>query len=161
MIKIVDGDITDFEGDAITNAANEGLWAGGGVCGAIFDAAGHRELSEACSRIGHCPTGEARITPGFNLKAKYIIQAVGPMYFNHPDPEGALHKVYQSIIEVARQNGIKTVAVPSISTGIFRFPLDKASKIAVEEMSKADDIEFTVYCFSYDVHLAYEEALRS
>ena len=79
-IEIRKGSITRMEVDAIVNAANEGLWAGGGVCGVIFSEAGHQKLQEACSRIGHCDTGSAVITPGFNLKAKYIIHAVGPVW---------------------------------------------------------------------------------
>ena len=79
-ISIRKGDLTKFDTDAIVNAANEGLWAGGGVCGAIFRAAGMQELQEACDRIGHCDTGSAVITPGFRLKAKYVIHAVGPVW---------------------------------------------------------------------------------
>ena len=88
-IKIQKISITDLETDVVVNAANEGLWAGGGVCGAIFRAAGHRQLQDACDRIGHCDTGSAVITPGFQLKAKYIIHAVGPVWRDgkHNEPE--------------------------------------------------------------------------
>ncbi|MCR5490575.1 MAG: macro domain-containing protein [Bacilli bacterium] len=159
MIKLVDGDITGFEGDAITNAANSWLRQGGGVCGAIFGAAGSFELAKACSEIGYCPTGDACITPGFALKAKYIIHAVGPVYHADEESERQLRRVYQNIIRVARENHLKSVAVPSISTGIFGYPIELAAPIAVEELSKAEDIEFTVYCFSIDVRQAYMEAL--
>lgn len=98
-IEIRKGSITRMEVDAIVNAANEGLWAGGGVCGVIFSEAGHQKLQEACSRIGHCDTGSAVITPGFNLKAKYIIHAVGPVWGGgkHGEPELLYGAYYSSL----------------------------------------------------------------
>ena len=102
MISIKKISITELETDAIVNAANEHLLAGSGVCGAIFAAAGHRELQEACNKIGHCNTGDAVITPGFHAKAKYIIHAVGPRYRdgNHSEPE-QLYRAYRKSLELA------------------------------------------------------------
>ena len=107
-IAIQKTSIVDLDTDAIVNAANEGLWAGGGVCGAIFRAAGHDQLQEACIRISHCATGSAVITPGFNLKAKYIIHAVGPVWRggNQDEPK-LLYGVYRKSLELAQQNGCK------------------------------------------------------
>ena len=98
-IQIQKISITDLETDVVVNAANEGLWAGGGVCGAIFRAAGHRQLQDACDRIGHCDTGSAVITPGFQLKAKYIIHAVGPVWRDgkHNEPE-LLYGAYRKLL---------------------------------------------------------------
>jgi len=119
--------ITDLDTDAVVNAANEGLWAGGGVCGAIFRAAGHEKLQTACDRIGHCDTGSAVITPGFALKAKYIIHAVGPRWTDgrHGEPE-LLRSAYRSSLELAVKNGCRSIGFPLISSGIFGYPADKA-----------------------------------
>lgn len=161
MIKIVSGDITEFEGDALVNAANSALAPGGGVCGAIYEGAGFEELLEACVKVRPCPTGDARITPGFNLHTKYIIHAVGPNYYLEREPEAKLREVYRSIIRVARENGIKTIAVPSISTGIYGYPVQEAAPIALQELSKAPDLDITVYCFGFDVREAYDEAMET
>lgn len=131
-ISIRKGDLTKFDTDAIVNAANEGLWAGGGVCGAIFRAAGMQELQEACDRIGHCDTGSAVITPGFRLKAKYVIHAVGPVWsggrFGEADK---LRGAYRSSLERAKENGCASIGFPLISAGIFGYPADLAWKEAV------------------------------
>lgn len=131
-IEIRKGSITHLEVDAIVNAANEGLWAGGGVCGAIFSEAGHQKLQEACSRIGHCDTGSAVITPGFNLKAKYIIHAVGPVWGggSHREPE-QLYGAYYSALELALSNGCRSIAFPLISAGIFGYPVEAAWERAI------------------------------
>lgn len=125
--------ITDLETDAIVNAANENLWAGGGVCGAIFRAAGIRELQAACDAIGHCDTGSAVITPGFNLKAKYVIHAVGPVWYggDHREPQ-LLYGCYKKSLELARENDIHSIGFPLISAGIFGYPADKAWRKAVQ-----------------------------
>ena len=105
-IRIQNISITDLATDAIVNAANEGLWAGGGVCGAIFRAAGHDRLQEACNKIGHCDTGSAVITPGFRLKAKYVIHAVGPVWRGGKDHEPELlYGAYYRALELAKENG--------------------------------------------------------
>ena len=124
--------ITDLDTDAIVNAANDGLWAGGGVCGAIFKAAGHAQLQAACDKIGHCDTGSAVITPGFNLKAKYIIHAVGPRWTDgkHEEPK-LLYSAYQSSLELAVKNGCKSIGFPLISAGIFGYPVDQAWREAI------------------------------
>ena len=124
--------ITDLDTDAIVNAANEGLWAGGGVCGAIFKKAGHNQLQAACNNIGHCRTGGAVITPGFNLKAKYIIHAVGPRWKDgkHKEPE-QLYSAYYESLKLALKNNCRSIGFPLISAGIFGYPLKDAWKQAI------------------------------
>lgn len=136
-IEITLGDITTYSCDAIINAANSSLAAGGGVCGAIFDAAGYFELQKACDKIGNCKTGHAVITPGFNLKAKYVIHAVGPIYRGESSAP-YLKSTYESIIKVAIENNLKSIAIPSISTGIYGYPKDEAVKIALETIINSD-----------------------
>ncbi len=132
-IKIQKIGITDLDTDAIINAANEGLWAGGGVCGAIFRAAGHNKLQAACDAIGHCNTGSAVITPGFNLKAKYIIHAVGPVWSGGDNKEPQmLYGAYRRSLELALENGCHSIGFPLISAGIFGYPKDKAWRKAIQ-----------------------------
>ena len=125
--------ITDLDTDAIVNAANEGLWAGGGVCGAIFHAAGYNKLQDACNKIGHCDTGSAVMTPGFGLKAKYIIHAVGPVWKggNHKEPE-LLYGAYYRSLELAAENNCSSIGFPLISAGIFGYPVDQAWDVAIK-----------------------------
>lgn len=120
-------DITAAEVDAVVNAANDGLWAGGGVCGAIFRAAGMEELTRACRKIGGCPTGSAVITPGFALPARFVIHAVGPIYQdgNHGEAD-KLYNCYKKSMELAVENGCKTIAFPLISSGIYGYPKEGA-----------------------------------
>ena len=124
--------ITSVQADAIVNAANEGLQAGGGVCGVIFREAGHAKLQEACDKIGHCDTGSAVITPGFDLKAKYIIHAVGPRWQGggNGEPEQLFGAYYRSL-ELAAESGCASIAFPLISSGIFGYPKDLAWKEAL------------------------------
>ena len=124
--------ITELDTDAIVNAANEGLWAGGGVCGAIFRAAGYDRLQDACDAIGHCDTGSAVITPGFDLKARYIIHAVGPRWSGgkHRELE-LLYSAYYKSLELALENGCRSIGFPLISAGIFGYPLQGAWQTAV------------------------------
>ena len=132
-IRIQNISITDLATDAIVNAANEGLWAGGGVCGAIFRAAGHDRLQEACNKIGHCDTGSAVITPGFRLKAKYVIHAVGPVWRGGKDHEPELlYGAYYRALELAKENGCASIGFPLISAGIFGYPLEKAWEVAIK-----------------------------
>ena len=132
-IRIQNISITNLATDAIVNAANEGLWAGGGVCGAIFRAAGHDRLQEACNKIGHCDTGSAVITPGFRLKAKYVIHAVGPVWRggNDHEPE-LLYGAYYRALELAKENNCASIGFPLISAGIFGYPLEKAWEVAIK-----------------------------
>ena len=126
-IKIRKISITALNTDVIVNAANEGLQAGGGVCGAIFKAAGHKQLQEACNKIGHCDTGSAVITPGFNLKARYIIHTVGPRWIDgrHKEPE-LLYSAYYRSLELTISNHCRSVGFPLISAGIFGYPVQGA-----------------------------------
>ena len=140
MIKVIQGDITTLAVDAIVNAANQMMLGGGGVDGAIHRAAGH-ELYEACLKVPEvrpsvrCPTGEARITPGFKLPAKFVIHTVGPVYRDgqHGEPE-KLAACYRNSLALAAENGCKSIAFPCISTGVYGYPIEKAAKIAVREV---------------------------
>lgn len=129
-IAVVKGDITDIKADAIVNAANNSLMGGGGVDGAIHRAAGP-ELAAYCRTLKGCKTGDAKISPGFNLKAKFVIHTVGPVWYNGGNNEGyLLERAYRRCLEVAVENNIRTIAFPSISTGAYRFPFEEATKIA-------------------------------
>ena len=140
MMRIVQGDITKLEVDAIVNAANQVMLGGGGVDGAIHRAAG-KELFCACLKVPEvrpgvrCPTGEARITPGFKLPAKFVIHTVGPVYRDglHEEPE-KLAACYRNSLALAAENGCKSIAFPCISTGVYGYPIEDAAKIAVREV---------------------------
>lgn len=132
-IKIRRISITDLDTDAIVNAANSNLLMGGGVCGAIFRAAGAVKLQAACNKIGGCKTGDAVITPGFNLKAKHIIHAVGPIWYGgHKGEPENLYSAYARSLAVAKDNGLHSIAFPLISAGIYGYPLNDAWKIALK-----------------------------
>lgn len=132
---VVQGDITTQAIDAIVNAANEKLLRGGGVDGAVHRAAGP-ELQDACNRIGGCPTGEARITPGFRLPARHVIHTVGPVWYGGGRGEAdLLASCYRRSLEVAHENGLATIAFPGISTGIYGYPLEDATRIAVSTVA--------------------------
>ena len=137
-LEAAQGDITREAVDAIVNAANSGLARGGGVCGAIFSAAGP-ELDGACAELGGCPTGEAKATPGFRLPARWIIHTVGPVWHggDRGEPE-LLASAYRRSLAVADEIGARTVAFPAISTGIYGYPLDAATAIAVESCRDAE-----------------------
>ncbi len=131
-LSLVKGDITREETDAIVNAANKRLAGGGGVDGAIHRAGGPR-IMEECRRIGGCPTGDAVITTGGNLKAKYCIHTVGPVYRDGSSGEGSLlSNAYRHSLEKASENGLKSVAFPSISTGVYGYPIRDAAQIALK-----------------------------
>ena len=125
--------ITELDVDVIVNAANSQLLEGGGVCGAIFRDAGSFELTKACSEIGSCETGNAVITPGFNLKAKYIIHAVGPIWRGGDDGEAELlYNAYEKSLILAKENGCHSIGFPVISSGIYGYPKNQAWEIALQ-----------------------------
>ena len=135
-IQILQGDITKQEVDAIVNAANTSLLGGGGVDGAVHRAAGP-ELLEETRKIGGCPTGEARASKGYCLKAKWIIHTVGPVWQGgNRKEEELLANCYRNSFKLARKLGVKSIAFPSISTGAYRFPIERATEIALEETKK-------------------------
>lgn len=160
-IAVVEGDITRQPVDAIVNAANTTLLGGGGVDGAIHRAAGP-ELLEACRTLGGCATGQAKITKGYRLKAKWVIHTVGPVWRDgRQDEDELLVSCYRSCFELVQQHGIRTVAFPSISTGAYGFPMDRAARIAVTQAKRFLEQNTTVekvllVCFgksAFDVHL--------
>jgi len=145
-------DVSRVDAEAVVNAANEHLSVGGGVCGAIFEAAGRRELESACKQLGGCPTGSAVVTPGFGLKARWIIHAVDPIWRGGSWGEDALlRSAYRSALERASELGVRSVALPLISTGIFGFPIDRALAIATSEISafldRVQDVEVRLVVF--------------
>jgi O-acetyl-ADP-ribose deacetylase len=163
-IEIVQGDITKQSVDAIVNAANCSLLGGGGVDGAIHRAAGPELLAE-CRTLNGCETGKAKITKGYRLPAKYVIHTPGPIWHGGSRGEAELlASCYRSCLALASENGCKTVDFPSISTGVYHFPLDKAAFIAINTISdylKAhDDIErVRMVCFDSCTLAQYEKAL--
>ncbi len=164
-IRVEQGDITQQQVDAIVNAANSSLLGGGGVDGAIHRAAGP-ELLEACREIGGCPTGEARITYGYNLPATYVIHTVGPVWTGGGQGEDALlASAYRSSLDVARDHEAATVAFPAISTGAYGFPLERATRIAIAETRAFLDANelpeaVTFVCFDAAMRELYEALLR-
>jgi O-acetyl-ADP-ribose deacetylase (regulator of RNase III) len=154
-LVIGNGDLTRNDADAIVNAANEALAAGGGVCGAIFRAAGRDELAAACHAVPEvapgvrCPTGEARITPGFALPARHVVHAVGPVYRSADDSAPLLRGAYAASLRLANEQGLRTVAFPAISCGIFGYPVDEAAALAVatcrEHAGALREIRFVLF----------------
>lgn len=164
-IGIIHGDITTVKVDAIVNAANNSLLGGGGVDGAIHRAAGP-ELLEECRMLGGCKTGEAKITKGYNLPARFVIHTVGPVWqggdYNEDD---LLASCYRNSLRLAVDNGIKTIAFPSISTGAYRFPVKRAARIAILEITNFLEKDGSldrvfIVCFDERTLEAYEGALK-
>lgn len=161
LLKI--GDITAEAVDAIVDAANPSLLGGGGVDGAIHRAAGP-ELLAACRSLGGCPTGEARITPGFRLPARYVIHTVGPVYHDGQRGEPALlRNAHDNSIALARRHGLHTLAFPAISCGVYGYPLEAAAEIAIDSVARAlehapiEQVRFVL--FNEPVHAAFARAL--
>ena len=169
-MKVAQGDITTLKVDAIVNAANQVMLGGGGVDGAIHRAAG-KELFDACLKVPEvrpgvrCPTGEARITPGFKLPAKFVIHMVGPVYRDgrHGEPE-KLANCYRNSLALAAENGCKSVAFPCISTGVYGYPIEDAAKIAIREtqdfLKTHDGIEVVFCCFSSGDRNVFEQLME-
>jgi O-acetyl-ADP-ribose deacetylase (regulator of RNase III) len=157
------GDITAEEVDAVVNAANQALAGGGGVDGAIHRAAGRRDLQDACAGLGGCATGDAKATDGFRLPARWIIHAVGPRYRDgrHGEAE-LLASCYRRSLEVADALGARSIAFPAISTGIYGYPLEEATDIAVATVVTAPtEVELVRFvCFDPTTLEAYERRLR-
>jgi O-acetyl-ADP-ribose deacetylase (regulator of RNase III) len=164
-IAVIEGDITQQPVDAIVNAANSSLLGGGGVDGAIHRAAGSGLLEE-CRRLNGCQTGDAKITKGYNLPANWVIHTVGPVWEdgNYGEDE-LLASCYRRCLELAEQQGIRTLAFPAISTGVYRFPPDRAARIAVTEVkmfleshTSVDQVIFV--CFSRQSYDGYVTAVK-
>ena len=166
VIEVLQGDITKLEVDAIVNAANRSLLGGGGVDGAIHRAAG-RSLLDECKTLNGCETGQSKITKGYNLPAKYVIHTIGPVWSGGNKQERELLKsCYYTALELAREYNIKTIAFPSVSCGVYRFPIEEACQIAIstvkEYLNNYDGFEKVIFINpSEDIVEIYEKILTS
>ncbi len=164
-IELLKGDITKLDVDAIVNAANTSLLGGGGVDGAIHRAAG-KELIDECRLLNGCATGDAKITKGYNLPAKFVIHTVGPVWYGgENNEEFLLSSCYRKSLELAAQNGVKSIAFPNISTGVYRFPKYRAASLALREtvnfLQKNPDFEKVIFiAFDDSNYYIYKEKLE-
>ncbi|MCI0504614.1 MAG: O-acetyl-ADP-ribose deacetylase [Gammaproteobacteria bacterium] len=162
MLEIVQADITALIVDAIVNAANSGLLGGGGVDGAIHRAAGP-QLKEACRPLGGCPTGQARITPGFNLPAKFVIHTVGPVWHGGKHGESELlESCYRRSLDLALENHVRSIAFPAISTGVYGYPKADAARIALGVLKEYEERfeKIIACCHGYQDIEIYQAALK-
>jgi O-acetyl-ADP-ribose deacetylase (regulator of RNase III) len=165
-IEVLQADITKLAVDAIVNAANEALAPGGGVCGAIHRAAGP-ELAAECATLGGCATGDAKITRGYRLPAKHVIHAVGPVWHGGTRGEAdKLRSCYVRSLELAQAHGLRSIAFPAISCGIFGYPIEQAAHVAIdaviETLPRTPSIERVVFaCFGDETYGAFSRALAS
>lgn len=161
VLRAERGDIVEADVDAIVNAANETLLGGGGVDGAIHRAAGP-DLLAHCRTLGGCPTGEARLTPGFRLRARYVIHTVGPVWQGGDANEDALLETcYRNVMALARRHDVRRIAFPAISTGVYRFPVERATAIAVrtvrDEMRAGGGVRDVLFvCYNAAALAAYD-----
>jgi len=164
MIELIKSDITKLEVEAIVNAANKTLLGGGGVDGAIHRAAG-KQLLEECRTLNGCETGEAKITRGYNLFAKYVIHTVGPVWYGGNKNEvQLLENAYRNSLKLAAKKEIKSIAFPNISTGVYRFPKEQAAQIAIDTVkdflrNQANDIKVIFCVFSDEDYEIYNKLL--
>ena len=162
---MLQGDITTLDVDCIVNAANENLMPGGGVCGAIHQAAG-KGLAQECKQIGHCGVGESRITKSYHLKAKHVIHTVGPVWHGGEHGEDQyLFNCYKKSLLLATHHNIETIAFPNVSTGIFGYPKELAAQTAIAAVRQHQNSgrslkEVTFCCFDYDNYKQYDQLLN-
>lgn len=166
-IQIIRGDITTADVDAVVNAANPAMFGGGGVDGAIHRAAGPALLEE-CKKVAavsgvRCPVGEARITLGGELKARYVIHTVGPIYMSDEDPSGHLISAYRNSLDLALSHQCRSIAFPAISCGVYGYPAEEAAKISISvcERSKYQDLSIYFYLFSQNMVDIWRDALKA
>jgi O-acetyl-ADP-ribose deacetylase len=164
-LEVLRGNITEQRVDAIVNASNPSLLPGTGVCGAVHKAAGHR-LAFDCAKLGGCPRGEAKLTPGHRLHARYVIHTVGPVWNGGNENEAeVLASCYANCLRLVSENRLQSVAFPSIATGVYGYPVEKASRIAIRTicayLEKAPNIQkVVVVCFTDEDEVEYERAVR-
>ena len=165
-IEIIQGDILDFDGDAIVNPANIALKGGGGLCGQIFEAAGDRELTKPCTEIDYCEFGDAVVTPEFNLPAEYIIHTATPIYGDHHENEADILKsCYWESLRRAEERSMKSIAFPLLSAGIHRYPKKEAASVAFEaikeffEDNPSSNIEVTFFAYTEEDKSICDSAL--